>query len=184
MGRRGRTYLVDEGFFFVTTTVVRFLNVFSDPKVCDLLIDNIKYYQTKYNFTILSYVIMPSHFHLIVEVQPKLGTISEIMRDIKKHSAWDIMEYLKLNNLYREIFETEAEPYSDQERKFWMKRFDDEVIRDQKMLWTKIKYIHNNPVKAGIVERPEDYRYSSARNYINDDHSVLTVDTEIAGIEL
>ena len=184
MGRRGRTYLTDENFFFVTTTVVRFLNVFSDPKVCDLLIDNIKYYQSKYHFTILAYVIMPSHFHWIVEVQPKLGTISEIMRDIKKRSAWDIMEYLKHNNLYKEVFETEAEQYPDQERKFWMKRFDDEVIRKQRMLWTKIKYIHNNPVKAGIVEEPEDYKYSSARNYINEDHSVLTVDTEIAGIEL
>jgi hypothetical protein len=50
--------------------------------------------------------------------------------------------------------------------------FDDEVIRNQKMLWTKIKYIHNNPVEAGIVMKPKDFKYSSARNYILDEQSV------------
>ena len=34
------------------------------------------------------------------------------------------------------------------------------------MTWQKLNYIHNNPVKAGIVEKPEDYIYSSARSYI------------------
>ena len=52
------------------------------------------------------------------------------------------------------------------------------------MFWTKLKYIHNNPVKAGIVEKPEEFKYSSARNYINDDHSVIKVDTNYAGIEI
>ena len=65
-----------------------------------------------------------------------------------------------------------------------MKRFDDEVIRNEKMFWIKLKYIHHNPVKAGLVNKPEDYKYSSARNYILDDHSILKVDTDYAGIEI
>jgi hypothetical protein len=52
------------------------------------------------------------------------------------------------------------------------------------MLWTKISYIHNNPVEKGIIERPEDYKYSSARNYINDDHSVLFIEKTWAGAEI
>lgn len=139
----------------------------------------------KYNFNTLGYVIMPSHFHWIIEVNKKFGTISDIMRDIKKYSAWDIMEYLiKTNNNYYDKFKESAKGYIDQKRKFWMPRFDDEVIRNEKMFWTKLHYIHNNPVEAGIVRKPEDYKYSSARNYIYGDQSELEVDISIGGIEV
>ena len=70
-------------------------------------------------------------------------------------------------------FKSEAEGYRDQKRKFWMKRFDDEVIRNPEMMRTKLEYLHSNPVKALLVEKPEDYKYSSARNYILGDQSVL-----------
>ena len=52
------------------------------------------------------------------------------------------------------------------------------------MFWTKLKYIHNNPVKAGIVKKTIDYKYSSARNYILQDHSVIFVDTTWGGMEM
>ncbi len=68
------------------------------------------------------------------------------------------------------IFIKEAKGIEDQRRKLWIKRFDDQVIRNEKMFWTKLKYIHNNPVKAGLVEKVEDYKYSSARNYVYNDH--------------
>ncbi len=184
MPLRGRTNFTEESFFFVTTTVVDFVNVFKDTKCCDALISNIKHYQKKYNFEILAYVIMPSHFHWIVQVDPAKGTISDIMRDIKKYSAWDIMgiiENMKEKDLIA-IFEKNAMEYKDRKRKFWKKRFDDQVIRDQKMFCTKLRYIHNNPVKTGLVTRPEEYRYSSARNYINGDHSIIWVNTEMLGV--
>jgi hypothetical protein len=65
-----------------------------------------------------------------------------------------------------------------------MHRFDDEVIRNNKMFWVKLKYIHNNPVKAGLVIRGEDYKYSSARNYIKNDQTIIKVDTEYGGVEI
>jgi REP element-mobilizing transposase RayT len=185
MARRGRKNLSDEHFFFVTTTVVQFINIFSEDKYCDLLIDNIKHYREKYKFNILAYVIMPSHFHWIVEVNPKLGTISDVMRDIKKYSAWDILEEIeKTEKHVTEIFNTAAKGYPKQRRKFWISRFDDEVIRNERMYWTKLHYIHNNPVKAGLVNKPEDYKYSSARNYLIEDHSILEVDIEFGGVEM
>jgi len=184
MPLRGRTNLTGESFFFVATTVVDFIDVFSNEKCCDALIHNIKFYQAKYEFDILGYVIMPSHFHWIVEVNPEKGTISDIMRDIKKYSAWDIMEIIEKENRYDliSVFEKNAVEYTDRKRKFWMKRFDDQVIRNQKMFWTKLNYIHLNPVDAGLVDRPENYKYSSARNYIIGDHAVIKVNTEKGGI--
>lgn len=142
---------------------------------------------------------MPSHFHCIINVNPKYGAISDIMRDLKKHSSKEITKYLSDNKILQDIFEQEAikrgriaNPTSNDSesgvcvrkyKKLWMDRFDDKVIRDQKMLLSTIRYIHNNPVDAGIVKSPDDYIYSSARNYLRNDHSILEVDTEWAGVE-
>jgi hypothetical protein len=77
-----------------------------------------------------------------------------------------------------QLFAREAQRFNDQRRMFWTKRFDDEVIRNAGMQRTRLEYIHNNPVKAGLVINPEDYKYSSARNYVLDHHSVVEVDTD------
>lgn len=142
-----------------------------------MLIHNIKHYQERYQFKVLGYVIMPSHFHWVIEIQPKFGSISDIMRDIKKYSAWDLMEALERDKAagLLSLFLSNAKELQNQKRKFWMRRFDDQVIRNTDMLRTKLEYIHHNPVKAGLVDKHEDYKYSSARNYILDDHSVIRV---------
>ncbi len=185
MSLRHRNSLTECRIFFVTTTVIEFMNAFTDKAACDILIKNIRHYQQRYKFTILAYVIMPSHFHWIVLIDNKYGTISDIMRDIKKYSAWDIMEYLiKKDKRIDAAFKSAAEGYEDQKRKFWMRRFDDKVIRNEKMFWAKLRYIHNNPVEAGLVLKPEEYKYSSARNYVYGDQSVLEVDTGYAGLEM
>lgn len=97
MGRRGRTNLKDENFFFVTTTIVKFIPIFKSFEYCDILIANINHYKEKYKFSILGYVIMPTHFHWIVEVNSIFGSISEIMRDIKKFTAWQIFDKMELS---------------------------------------------------------------------------------------
>lgn len=183
MGRRNRTLLTNEHFFFVTTTILGFKNVFINDQRCRILINNIKHYQAVFDFVILAYVIMPSHFHWIVKVNPAKGTISDIMRDIKKYSAWELLECLeKENSNLLEAFILKES--GKQKRQLWMHRFDDEVIRNNKMFWVKLKYIHNNPAKADLVSKPENYKYSSSRNYISNDHTVIYVDTEWGGIEI
>ncbi len=184
MPLRGRDSLTEERYFFVTSTVVRFINIFSDPNICNILINEIRFYQAKYKFTILAYVIMPSHFHWIIEVNPEFGTISDIMRDLKGHSSKVIMEYLCERKDLQDIFRFEAALKRDQKRKLWMDSFDDQVIRNEKMFWTKLKYIHQNPVEAGLVLRDYEYQYSSARNYYLKDHSVIFVDTTQGGVIL
>ncbi|MBU1100104.1 MAG: transposase [Bacteroidetes bacterium] len=176
MPLRGRSNLTDESIFFVTTTVNNFQKVFSIEECCNVLINNIKHYQKRYNFSILAYVIMPHHFHWIVIVDTKKGTISDVMRDIKKYSAWDILDIIEKENLsmYRKFSNPKV---FGQKRQLWMHRFDDKVVRTQSMFELQVEYIHNNPVKSGLVAKPADYKYSSARNYYDNDHSVIEVDT-------
>jgi putative transposase len=181
MGLRGREEKIDTNCYFITTTVVGHAKVFTNDLYCDILINNIKFYQNKYGFSIISYVIMPTHFHWIVSSDEHCrATISDIMRDIKKYSAWDLMKALEKDTLKKglsKLFSKSSIGYETQERKFWMKRFHDEGILNRGMLATKMQYIHYNPVKAGMCNNPEDYKYSSARNYLFDDQSVLKVDT-------
>jgi REP element-mobilizing transposase RayT len=123
---------------------------------------------------------MPTHFHWLLEVNPLYGTLSDVMRDIKKYSAWDIMDELHQtgDRGYLKRFAKAAAQAAGQKRKFWMKRFDDAYIRNDAMFGSRLDYIHSNPVKAGLVDLPENYIYSSARNYILRDHSVLDVATD------
>jgi putative transposase len=183
MGRRGRTHLNDESFFFITTTVVQHARVFAEAKYCDILIKHIRQWQSYFEFSLLSYVIMPSHLHAIVKVQPEKGTISDVMREIKSHAAWEILDEVERDgrNDLSDLFRSASEGLPDQSRRLWMKRFDDQVIRNQQMFMAKLWYIHNNPVKAGLVASPEEYKYSSARNYLLGEHSVIVVDTSYAG---
>jgi putative transposase len=180
MGLRGRQLLKDEDFFFITTTVVHHTKVFIKKRYCEILLRNIRYYQRQYKFDILGYVIMPSHFHWIIQINPSYGSVSDIMRDIKKYSAWDLMDAIKQDGQTSllKLFLESARNTNSQRRKFWMSRFDDEVIQNEEMLISKLDYIHNNPVKAGLVEDPEEYHFSSARNYLLEDHTVLKVMTD------
>lgn len=123
---------------------------------------------------------MPSHFHWIVEVDSSRGTISDIMRDIKKYTAWDMFDASKKDGRadLLQFYTHNARAVPNQKRKLWTARFDDEVIRNPEMLIAKLEYIHNNPVKAGLVEEPQEYRYSSAKDYLSEEKSMLEVDTE------
>jgi len=61
----------------------------------------------------------------------------------------------------------------------WEDRFDDLYLNQEKTLLVKFNYIHNNPLRAGLVKRPEDYPYSSARNYfLKTKDGILEVDID------
>ena len=144
--------------YYVTTDVLNRKTYFSDKRHCEILIQNINFYRKKFDFKFIGYVIMPTHFHGLF-LTSNTGTISEIMRDLKGYTA------KKINELHKRINVS-----------FWQDGFYDHVIRNQKDLEEKLNYIHYNPVRAKIVENPEDYLYSSYRNYFLNDDSAVVVD--------
>jgi len=178
MGLRKRNIYEKFGkVFYVTTSVVGLRPVFNQEKCYDILISSLKFLKKKYNFKLIAYVLMPNHIHLIIyfEEQPR---ISEVMRDFKKFTCFKIRKLWEIEKMtdVLDYLRKNAEKFSGQKFKLWDDRFDSLVVTNEKTLREKINYIHNNPLKKGLVENIEDWCYSSARNYFCSDNSLIEVD--------
>lgn len=127
---------------------------------------------------------MPDHFHwLIYPAQEDAERVSDIMADFKKFTSRKLRKLMEEDKKigWLKLFKLEKSRKKNWKYKIWQDGYDDLGVYSPKVLKTKINYIHNNPVREGLVKRPEDYLYSSARNYILDDHSIIKVDTDLLG---
>ena len=109
-------------------------------------------------------------------------SIIDFMRDFKRFTASKIKDELKKDN-YTVILgrlRKYSMGYNDQTCKIWMDRYDDVIVTTDRVFKIKFDYIHYNPVKAGLVEKPEDWKFSSYRNYIYDDNSIIEVKTDLS----
>ena len=113
--------------------------------------------------------------HLLA--QSETGNLSGIVRDFKNHTSKKFLEVLfdpaeSRRDWMRLIFEYHGKRKNNQTHQIWTHENHAEHIRSQKFIEQKVEYIHNNPVRAGIVLQPEDYLYSSARNYAELDNLI------------
>ncbi len=109
--------------------------------------------------------------------------IAKCVGDYKRMTSRQIGEWLNTNNK-TELMEklrsaADLEPAPDS--KIWQYRYDCLSITNDIILRSKIDYIHNNPVRAGLVKKPQDWEYSSARNYLEPDSAIsgLKVKTDL-----
>ena len=85
--------LNQEGMYFITSTIVGWLPVFNSEKYYNILIEAVKYSQTKKNLKLYAYVLLDNHFHLIVTG----GNLSNIMKSVKSFTAKEIIDQLKID---------------------------------------------------------------------------------------
>src|SRR5690242_2869621 len=95
MARRGRKDLDKSGnAYFITTTVMNFLNIFSlGDQYYDVVISSLKYLLNEHNGSLIAYVLMPNHIHLILSL-PEGESVSDFMRDLKRHTSVKVREFL------------------------------------------------------------------------------------------
>ncbi|MBE2219047.1 MAG: transposase [Ignavibacteria bacterium] len=169
MGLRGRSLFDKQGIlYFITTTIMRFDKIFALGNVYNnIVIDSIKYLLVEHSAFLTAYVIMPHHIHMILYI-PENESLIAFMRDFKKYTSTEIRKQLEADkNLPQlERLRANAEKYPRQVFKLWEDRYDDFVLYEDYAIQQKFDYIHMNPVRAGLVENPEEWLYSSARNYI------------------
>lgn len=155
---------------FITATVVDWIDIFSRQIYRDCILDSLTYCVQNKGMIVYGYVIMTNHIHFII--QSEKGELSNLLRDFKKFTASKILEHLQNNTESRRewILERLAIATLTHSRnknyQVWKYGNHPEEIYSSKFLWSKLDYIHLNPVRAGIVKRASHYIYSSASNYV------------------
>jgi REP element-mobilizing transposase RayT len=169
--KEGYTIKEQEKAHFITATVVDWIDVFSRKSYKDSIIECFDYCIKNKGMILYGYVIMSNHIHMII--QSNDGKLSDLLRDFKKFTAKTILEKIQSEPESRrewmlERFKLATETHSrNKNYQFWQYGNHAEEIFTEQFLWSKLDYIHMNPVRAGIVTKMDDYIYSSASNYIN-----------------
>ena len=166
-----RTYYSEQPVRFITTTFKDWKVILHNDTYFNIICESLDFVCKKYIVDIIGYVLMPNHIHL-VNVFSKPETVSGFMRDFKKFTSGEIRRQLFKDNNIELLNELKV---GKNKYKIWMDRFDDYALRDVHSVHTKINYIHQNPVRKGLVERPEDYIYSSAGFYLNQSEGKIKV---------
>ena len=157
---------------FITATIVDWIDVFSRKNYRDVVIECFDFCIQNKGMILYGYVIMSNHIHFIV--QSKDGKLSDLIRDFKKFTAKTILDKIQTEPESRrewmlERFKLASESHSRNKNfQFWQYGNHPEEIYTNKFMWSKLDYIHLNPVRAGIVAKASHYIYSSASNYVND----------------
>ena len=158
-----------EGLYYLTFQIVDWVDIFTRQVYRDIIIDSIKYAIENKGFQLFAYVIMSNHIHLISNSSE--GRLSDTIRDIKKYTSKRIIETIhSINESRREwllnCFEFKARQHS-RNKNFQVWTHENHAIHlySPEFTFEKLNYLHQNPVRAGIVANAEDYMYSSARNY-------------------
>ena len=108
-----------------------------------------------------AYVLMPDHFHIITDGE---RSPSDSLRYLNGVSARRIINYLKENDYTSSLLKLrQAKKKDGYQYSVWEHHSDKFLLTSESMLMQKVRYIHNNSVEAGLAEKAEEYRYSSAR---------------------
>jgi REP element-mobilizing transposase RayT len=164
-------YQIDNpaGTYFLTFTVIDWVDVFSRKIYRDIMVESLRYCRDHKGLQVWGYAIMTNHVHCILRA--KQGNLPEVIQHLKRHTASKILKAMQTvpesrKDWMLKRFEFAARRNSrDGFYQFWQHHNHAEEINSESFFRQKLAYIHLNPVRAGWVENPEDWLYSSMRNY-------------------
>ncbi len=166
---------IENATYFITCSIVNKIDIFVYKDFFQIIINSLKFCREKKGLKIFGYVIMPNHLHLIVNA---FKNIEGIIRDFKHFTANQIIQKLKeyKRQYILNLLHLAGKQKYNQNYQVWEHKNYPEIIETEKFFIEKLRYIHDNPVKRGFVIRPEYWLYSSARNYILNDDSIIKID--------
>lgn len=141
---------------FVTTTVVDWRPIFVADRSADVAAAQLHETTAYFGVSIVGWVIMVTHIHALLGF-PAVERLSRFMQSFKSLSVRKLCTA------------------SGTAAALWKPRFDDLIVWSEEQFRVKLEYTHNNPVKAGLVEDPCDYRWSSAKDWLLDEVGVMPV---------
>jgi len=135
------------GMYHIMLRRINHKILFEDDEDKEKFLDTIKQYKQKSEYEIFGYYLMNNHVHLVMKEGTEL--LENTMKRIGvSYVFWYNWKYKRSGHLFQD-------------------RFKSEPIEDDKYLLTVLKYIHQNPIKAGIVEELSKYRWSSYIEYVS-----------------
>ena len=142
---------------FITFSCYRRQPLLRDPHACHVFEAALEQVRRSYGIRVFGYVIMPEHVHLLV-TEPERSTLAVAMQMLKQKTG-------------QKVASPEGTP-------FWQRRYYDRNIHSYKEHIAALRYIHRNPVKRGLVELPEQWRWSSFLHYATGAEGVVEIESE------
>ena len=204
MPRGLRRYHESGQSHFVTFSCYQRKPKFSDSRIYDLFPMVLEEMRLRFRMRIYGYVVMPEHVHLLVS-EPEDGTLADAMHYLKlsfSKRARSLMEaqvsVQKMDaNLGHQHQQPDANPSASsgqalghqhqhqtnefEHETFWQKRYYDRNVRSVREFGIKLRYLHRNPVKRGLVADPGDWKWSSFRHYAFREVGVVEIESEWTG---
>ena len=160
----------NDKLYFISFATVYWIDVFVREEYNQIMIESWKHCQKNKGLEIYGWSIMPSHIHMIIG--SKKNKLEDIVRDMKRHTSLELRTAIKNNNLESRkewmiwMMERAGKKNGNNNNwQFWQQHNKPIEIKDQEMFDKTLEYIHLNPVMAGFVIKPEDWKYSSARDF-------------------
>ncbi|MEW6411158.1 MAG: transposase [Candidatus Zixiibacteriota bacterium] len=164
---RKRLAITGRALAFLTTTAYQWTPIFGEGIVAKVVVNKLREATEHFRVSVVGYVLMPSHLHMLLGF-PKIAGLSRFMQSFKILSSKAVKIDVPQDHL--------APFMTTSGFRLWKPRFDDLIVTSDRQFRIKLEYIHNNPVRAGLVTRAEEWRFSSASDWLLGKTGPLPVD--------
>jgi putative transposase len=166
---------------FVTFTVIGWVDVFSRECYKEVIVKSLQYCQKNKGLSLHAWVIMTNHLHLIIS--SNTNKIEHLVRDIKKFTSKQIIAAINENQSESRkewmlnIFGYAGRNNSNNmEFQFWKQDYHPVELNTPEKLIQRMDYLHENPVRSGLVWDPWNYKYSSAVDYYTKERGLIEIE--------
>ena len=161
MPNRLRRYYGAGYLHFITFSCYQRRPLLATRRGRDRLLGILEQVRRSYGFVVAGYVLMPEHVHLLIG-EPERGNPSVVIQVLKQRFArW----WLRDQRMRHNPAQAHLQDASPEQRHVWQRRFYDFVVWSERKHAEKLRYMHRNPVKRGLVLEPEQWAWSSFRHY-------------------
>ena len=179
MRRNFKRYYGAGNLHFITCSCYRRQPMLGTTRRRDLFLTVLEQVRRRYGFVVAGYVIMPEHIHLLIG-EPQKKNPSTVVQALKLGFARRVLAQAR-----RRSNPSQARLFDPIPQHVWQKRFYDFNVWTEKKRVEKLRYMHRNPVKRGLVASPELWRWSSFRAYLlGETGSVSVNDWEVLKIKV
>jgi putative transposase len=150
--------------------------------LCDLFLEVLESMRRRFRLCIYAYVLMPDHVHLLLS-EPERGLLADAIHYLKLSFSKRLLAQLRTIDSVAQVRARSFGANLDSSPAlvpgiFWQKRYYDRNVRDEHEFIEKLRYIHRNPVRAGLCARSEDWKWSSFRHYAFQERGVVEIESE------